>query len=107
MELANHIIDGLIVYTEAMSFYVLLACLILHIDKWLDRYETKQLQPVPELKALPPGDDIEHQVVPFVRARSYFTTWTCKQLRAYLKDLGYGKLNRLRKHQLIELAEVA
>lgn len=124
METLNSILDTLIIYTEAMYLYVLFGCLILHINKWLDKYE----QPKPVL-ALPPCDEEKmvdatplltpvktkpythhiHNVVPFTRttACSPFTTWTVKQLRSYLKDLGYTRLSKLHKQALVNLADVA
>lgn len=113
MQLANQIIDTLIIYTEAMYIYVLFACLVLHIDKWLSHHslgEQKLLPPASAAQGLLAPSKLHHNVVPFQRKeqdRSYFETWTCKQLKSYLKDMGYTRLNKLRKATLVEIAKTA
>ena len=149
METLNSILDTLIIYTEAMYIYVLFGCLILHINKYLDRHEYRASAApglLPRAKvhlALAPavnelgaqhstestldcgGQDatvlgasrheasernmFNHNVVSFHRGsgRSYWSTMTCKQLRSYLKDLGYTRLNKLRKPDLIDLCHGA
>lgn len=117
-ELANSIVDTAIIYTEAMFIYTLFACLILHIDKRLstqERFSDKWLDKIIEEEVpralLPQAKEISFNVVPFTRKQqryqSYWSTMTCKQMRSYLKDLGYTKLQKLRKAELIEICEVA
>ena len=116
-DIANQIVDTLIIYTEAMAFYALLAMLVLHIDKWLSIHSTpnfvtnKQplLTAVAEPKALPQAAPLfTHHIVPLVRKQSNrhkYHLMTCGQLRSYLRDHGYGKLSKLRKHELVALCE--
>lgn len=128
MELANSIIDTLIVYTEAMAFYWFIAALVMYIDKRVgDSLQTNeecatedkklndeqpQLPPAsePEQKLLPPSkEQMTHEVTPFNSKEytSYWTTFTCKQLRRYLQDMGYTRLTKLCKAELIDMAKGA